>query len=63
MQVHPALYTTSLTEDHLQWYVWDMYRPLPPQPVFFGTMEDAGLVADALNRRATLPSRVQAVGE
>jgi hypothetical protein len=27
-----------------QWYVWDMYEPLPPQPVFIGTMENAGMV-------------------
>lgn len=34
-----------------RWYVWDIYQPLPVKPVFFGSMEDAGLVADALNRK------------
>lgn len=34
-----------------RWYVWDTYRPLPPRPVFVGTMEEAGRVADALDAR------------
>ena len=46
-----TLFSTSPTEDRTQWFVWDIYQPLPPRPVFFGTMEDAGLVADALNAR------------
>lgn len=45
------LYTSNPTDDRKSWYVWDMYKPLPPKPVFFGSMEDAGLVADALNER------------
>jgi hypothetical protein len=53
MDDQPVLYTTNPTEDRTQWYVWDMYQPLPPKPVFFGTMEDAGLVADALNQQDT----------
>ena len=47
-------YSSNPTEgDPLLWYVWDIYEPLPPKPVFFGTMEDAGLVADALNVRCS----------
>lgn len=42
---------TSNPSENGQWYVWDMHEPLPPRPVFVGSMEDAGLVADALNRR------------
>lgn len=46
------LYSSNPTsEDPMVWYVWDIYQPLPPKPVFFGAMEDAGLVADALNAR------------
>lgn len=32
---------------------WATYRitDLPPAPVFIGSMEDAGLVADSLNKR------------
>lgn len=46
------LYTSNPSEGESgQWYVWDMYAPLPPKPVFFGTMEECGGVADALNRR------------
>lgn len=33
-----------------KWYVWDQYHAERP-PVFFGKMEDCGLVADALNRQ------------
>lgn len=42
-------YTTSPSENSDQWYVWDMDAGLPPKPVFFGTMEEAGSVADQLN--------------
>ena len=42
-----------------EWFVWNTYEPLPPKPVFFGTMEDAGLVSDALNARETLSSQRQ----
>jgi hypothetical protein len=45
------LFTAKPCENPQQWCVYDMYQPLPPKPVFFGTMEDAGLVADGLNRR------------
>ena len=45
------LWTSNPCAETDQWYVWDMYEPLPPHPVFIGTMEDAGLVADVLNRR------------
>ena len=45
------LWTMNPCAETDQWYVWDMYEPLPPQPVFIGTMEDASLVADGLNRR------------
>jgi hypothetical protein len=44
------LYTSSPSEDGEQRFVWNMYEPLPPKPVFVGSMEDAGLVADALSR-------------
>ena len=44
--------------DPLIWYVWDIYEPLPPKPVFFGTMENAGLVADALNAREFKESKI-----
>ena len=48
----PVLYTANPSEDGSgQWYVWDMYRPLPPIPVYVGTMEDAIWVADMMNRR------------
>lgn len=46
------LYTANPSESGTgQWYVWDMYKPLPPQPVFVGSMEDAISVSDALNKR------------
>lgn len=52
MAEKPKLFSANATErDPLVWYVWDIYEPLPPKPVFFGTMEDAGLVADALNNQ------------
>jgi hypothetical protein len=34
-----------------EWFVWDIYEPLPPKPVFVGSMEEAIGVADALNLR------------
>lgn len=45
------LYTSNPSEDGEHWFVWDMYEPLPPKPVFIGSIEEAGLVADALNSR------------
>jgi hypothetical protein len=51
------LFTSNPSEDGVNWYVWDMYAPLPPLPVFVGTMEDAGLVADALNQKRALTGR------
>jgi hypothetical protein len=48
------LFTSSPSDATSDWYVWDIYEPLPPKPVFVGNMEDAGLVADALNARLTL---------
>lgn len=36
--------------DPEKWIVYDMYEPLPPKAIFIGTMEEAGLVADAKNR-------------
>lgn len=47
----PRLYTSNPSETTDDWFVWDMYEPLPPKPVFVGAMEDASLVADALNQR------------
>lgn len=45
------LFHSSPTEsDPMIWFVWDSYHPDEP-PVFFGSMEDAGGVADALNAR------------
>jgi hypothetical protein len=56
--------TTDGAEGHWsgQWMVWDMYRDLPPKPVFVGTMEDAGGVADALNRRLSRANQPRAWG-
>jgi hypothetical protein len=48
-------FTANPTEDRSRWYVWDTSAPLPPKPIFFGTMEECGLVADAKN--ATPPDR------
>jgi hypothetical protein len=48
------LFSTNPSATTEQWYVWDIYEPLPPKPVFFGTMEEAGLVADSLNAREPL---------
>lgn len=42
-------FTTNPCESGEQWYVWDVHSGLPPKPVFFGTMEEAGSVADQLN--------------
>lgn len=44
-------YTTSPTESRSDWMVWDMYEELPPKPVFIGSMEDCGAVADAKNEQ------------
>lgn len=47
----PTLYTAKPSlNDGAIWIVYDMYEPLPPKPIFIGTMEEAGLVADAKNR-------------
>ncbi len=44
-------FATQPSQNGTDWYVWNMREALPPKPVFVGTMEDAGLVADALNRK------------
>lgn len=47
----PKLYTAKPSEnDPDVWIVYDMYETLPPKPIFVGTMEEAGSVADAKNR-------------
>lgn len=53
------LFSANPSETTSDWYVWDIRQPLPPKPVFVGSMEDAGLVADALNARVnpTPPAR------
>jgi hypothetical protein len=48
-------FTSNPSADGERWYVWDMYRPLPPAPVFIGSMEECGGVADALNARPVVP--------
>lgn len=50
-----TLYSANPSANTDQWFVWNIYAPLPPKPVFFGTMEEAGLVADRLNERETVP--------
>ena len=54
------LYSANPTKTPGQWFVWDICAELPPKPVYLGSMEDAGLVADALNdreaRRAQSPA-------
>ena len=45
------LYTANPSEETDQWYVWNMYEPLPVKPVFFGAMEEAINVAECLNAR------------
>lgn len=46
-----TLYTAKpAPNDRDKWIVYDMYEPLPPKAIFIGTMEEAGLVADAKNR-------------
>ncbi len=42
-------YTANPSENTAQWFVWNVYDELPPKPIFFGSMEDAWLVAGALN--------------
>ena len=49
------LYSSNPSANTERWFVWDIYAGLPPKPVFFGTMEEAGLVADRLNERETVP--------
>ena len=44
------LFTAKPTEDRKAWMVYDMYR-WPPAPIFIGTMEDAGAVADMKNKQ------------
>lgn len=47
----PKLYTAKPSQnDAAVWIVYDMYEPLPAKPIFIGSMEEAGLVADAKNR-------------
>lgn len=45
------LWTSKPSESRVDWIVYNMREPLLPKPVFVGSMEDAGLVADALNKR------------
>lgn len=56
-------FTANPSEDREsgQWFVWDASRPLPPMPVYVGTMDECGLIADALN--AATPSPAQTKGE
>jgi hypothetical protein len=47
----PVLFTAKPGQhDPEKWIVYDMYKPLPAKPIFVGTMEEAGGVADAKNR-------------
>ena len=49
-----SLFASSPSNDNFElWYVWDVYQGLPPKPIFFGSMEDCGLVADAKNIKAS----------
>lgn len=50
-------YAANPCVDPAIWHVWDIYSGLPAIPVFFGSMEDAGLVADALNNREVATHR------
>jgi hypothetical protein len=47
--MHDKHFTANPASADGLWFVWDMHAPLPPTPVFFGSMEEAGMVADALN--------------
>lgn len=49
----PVHFTASPSDDREggQWFVWDSYCPLPVRPVFVGSMEECGSVADAMNER------------
>lgn len=54
-------YTASPTERSRQatnggseWIVWHT-GSYPPSPVFVGSMEDAGLTADSLNTKGSVP--------
>lgn len=44
-------YTSSPAASPPDWMVWDMYEDLPPKPIFIGSMEDCGAVADAKNEQ------------
>jgi hypothetical protein len=44
MLVH---YTSNPSRDGVNWFVWNMYGT--EHPVFVGSMEECGMVADALN--------------
>jgi hypothetical protein len=43
-------FTSNPSEDRTQWFVWDTGR-FPPEPIYVGTMEECGGVADVLNAR------------
>jgi len=43
-------YTSNPSENRKQWFVWDAAKR-PADPVFVGTMEQCGTVADVLNSR------------
>lgn len=55
---HTKLYHASPSKNTDQWYVWDIYTPLPPKPVYFGSMEEAISVSDQLNMRELNKGRV-----
>ena len=51
-RVPDCWYTSNPCDDRPDvWYVWNMYDSTQPAK-YFGSMEQAGLVADALNMRA-----------
>ena len=41
-------YVANPSERPPWWIVWNMYE-FPPQPIAFGTMEECGMLSDALN--------------
>ena len=51
------LFTAKPTADRKAWMVYDMYN-WPPAPIFIGSMEGAGLVADKKNARPPHPPTV-----
>lgn len=43
-----VLYTANPSDNGIDWYVWNSYEH-PPQPVYFGPMEECQSVSDAMN--------------